>query len=76
MLKIKDSVDLKELEKFGFVRTNTMGENYYKKEYMKGFYKENILIWEEDRKIQCQAIQILFTLYDLIAANMVEKAEG
>lgn len=32
MLKIKDNVDLKELEKYGFEKT--MGKTYYKDEKM------------------------------------------
>ena len=39
MLKIKDNVDLKELEKYGSVKGNTMGEIFYEKSYFKGFFK-------------------------------------
>lgn len=75
MLKIKNDVDLEKLKEFGFVKGNTMGENFYKKSYFKGFYKEKIIIWEKDREIQVQAIKLLNTLYDLITAGLVEKIE-
>ena len=75
MLKIKDNVDLKELEKYGFVKGNTMGEIFYEKSYFKGFYKEKIIIWQKDRELQVQAIKLLNTLYDLIKADLVEKVE-
>ena len=57
MLKIKDDVDLKELEKFGFKQ-----EVYIDKCYVKTFklgtaYREEIIIWKRERKL------ILFSLY-------------
>lgn len=73
MLRIKDDVDLEKLKDFGFFKGNTMGENYYKKSYMKGFIQEQIIIWEEDKVIKVQAIYLLDALYDLIQAGLVEK---
>lgn len=80
MLKIKDSVNLKELEKFGFVE---------KRKYIR---KDNIAVEKETRDLVIQAININQyggfraidnknssminindTIYDLIKADMVEK---
>ena len=76
MLKIKDSVDLKELEKFGFEQ-----EVYIDKCYVKTFeigtaYREEIIIWERERNIQVtHAIRLLDTIQDLIQSGLVEKVE-
>lgn len=72
MLKIKDEVDLKELEKFGFKKDEEqqymiedldifVGTDENEKELVLdfGFNNENINI-----------------LYDLIQAGLVEKVEG
>ena len=77
MLKIKDNVDLKELEKFGFKLKYCMGEKLYEKFFKKGLcYKESIIIWVADKKIQITNGQVLLgTLYDLIQAGLVEKVE-
>lgn len=77
MLKIKDNVDLKELEKFGFEYTNEYEQIY-------NFETNNnsncILI--PYRKIMLRAYEIRVfedfkadILYDLIQANLVEKVE-
>lgn len=82
MLKIKDDVDLKELEKFGF-------ENNYNNEYLLKSYKQDfsqddyVTIKKEDRSIQIShyqdeygatnIIRIDELLYDLIQAELVEK---
>ena len=82
MLKIIDDVELKELEKFGFVE---------KRKYIR---KDNIAIEKETRDLLIQAsnycpygdrkplnsknglmIYIDSTLYDLIKADLVEKVE-
>ena len=52
-----------------------MGDDYYKKSYIRGFYKEEIIIWQKDRTIQVRAINLLNTLYDLIQAGLVEKVD-
>ena len=82
MLKIKDDVDLKELEKFGFEE---------KRKYIR---KDNIAIEKETRDLVIQAININQyggfkainnknssminindEIYDLIQAGLVEKVE-
>lgn len=76
MLKIKDDVDLKELEKFGFKPDYYVDSKVYVKEFRVGiFYKEYIIIWFKDRNIQIRnnGQKLLTTLYDLIKANLVEK---
>lgn len=75
-LRIKDSVDLEELEKYGFKKNSNFPEGWAMvKTYKKGrYYQEDIYVWN-DRKIQVNAIDILNTLYDLIKADLVEKVE-
>ena len=85
MLKIKDDVDLKELEKFGFKQSN------YDKEILIIIYKDELYV--EDY-IEVDKIKRILTLghyqeeygacylnvgellYDLIQAGLVEKVEG
>ena len=74
MLKIKDNVDLKELEKFGF------------KKYEYGYCTEDTYVpikppngYESNREI-CENSHestptYADTLYDLIKADLVEKVE-
>ncbi len=76
MLKIKDKVDLKELEKFGFVYE----ENYEIKFYSLDVCKKNIgfdgfRVYVSDREINNYSIKndTLDILYDLIQAGIVEK---
>lgn len=80
MLKIKDDKDLKELEKFGFIKDNL----YYSKEFDYKYYKVKIDI-ELDRKyiiIQNDyydsdyACYIPDVIFDLIKADLVEKVDG
>ena len=74
MLKIKDNVDLKKLEKFG-LQYQQVGMDYaYAKYMVKGQYIEHVIVWL-DREIQVNAIKILDTLYDLIKADLVEKLD-
>ncbi len=74
MLKIRDGVDLKELEKFGF-KYQQVGMDYaYAKYMLKGQHRECVIVWL-DREIQVDAIEILDTLYDLIKADLVEKVD-
>ena len=70
MLKIKDDVDLKELEKFGF-----------KKKY---YYNATVLESEDNKQdilFDLKTKKMLFCnfgydiLYDLIKADLVEKVE-
>lgn len=83
MLKIKDNVDLKELEKFGFKYDEEM--KYYYKHCLGTFNK--FLVSTIDDIDTCKG-QIIFyndsefnatlyldTLYDLIKADLVEKVK-
>ena len=76
MLKIKDNVDLKELEKYGFEYKQVGLDYAYTNEFKKGeFYTENIIVWP-DKSIQCSGcIERLNLLYDLIKADLVEKVQ-
>lgn len=78
-LRIKDNIDLKELEKFGFIKDDF----YYTKEFDYEYYKVKIDI-ELDRKyiiIQNDyydsdyACYIPNIIFDLIEAKLVEKVE-
>lgn len=78
MLRIKNDINLEELEKFEFKPRYYLNEKVYEKKLEKGlFYKEYIIIWWKDREIQIRNNgQILLnTLYDLIQAGFVEKVE-
>ena len=76
MLRIKDNVDFKALEKFGF-------KHYKNKCYCKKSVGDNIICCDryETReldfvdKTDYKIIQDLDTLYDLIIAGYVEKVE-
>ena len=80
MLKIKDNVDLKELEKYGF-RNFILFSEYNKNVYeflrskhlqvnkeTKEIYLEKIEIWQDSR-------ENLDLLYDLIQDGLVEKVQ-
>ena len=75
MLKIKDNIDLKVLEKFGFVKDYYVDCSVYVYKFeLETAYKEEIIIWENSREIQVvNAIKSLTVLYKLIHANIVEK---
>ena len=83
MLKIKDSVDLKELEKFGFEYDEEMKYWFHK---CLGTWNKFLVMTEED--IDTMKGQIIFyndsafpttlymdVLYALIKADLVEKVE-
>ena len=76
MLKIKDDVDLKELEKFGF-ELNYFFKECRKKVYLgnddddKNFYVIDFITREID--LQRLDGKLDDTLYDLIQAGLVEK---
>lgn len=78
MLKIKDNVDLKELEKFGFKLFQGNSKYYYKDVYNG---TSDYRVYVEDRIIQLGmgAEETIFnvdtTIYDLIQAGIVEKVE-
>ena len=79
MLKIKDSVDLKELERFGFEEND--GEYYY--DFMKYTpYESSYLCVDFDRNILTGYVvyehieKMVDLLFDLIQAGIVEKVGG
>ena len=79
MLKIKDNVNLDELEKFGFRKSPEIFNYIY--DYTIGNILTQIKVYE-DRHIEVsQEIlyiwnnQILEKIYDLIKANLIEKVE-
>lgn len=72
MLKIKDDVDLKELEKLGFkYNKNIWGSDYYSNRFM--------FVYIDDRQICLKVLDIenkaQEMLYDFIQAGLVEKVE-
>lgn len=77
MLKIRDDVDLKELEKYGFIKEC----NWYTKEVE--FCTGDLLryyINEDDKTIEVSTydgVELCLdnTLYDLIKADLVEKVD-
>ena len=80
MLKIKDDVDLKELEKFGFRRSDKIF-NYIYDYTIRTTIDSQIKIYA-DRHIKISQTSMLDLnnslqnkLYDLIQAGLVEKVE-
>lgn len=76
MLKIKDDVDLKELEKFGFtyfndVRSCRYGCLDYQMDYLEVFINNARIITMSSGK----SIIDLEVIYDLITAGLVEKVK-
>lgn len=75
MLKIKDNVDLKELEKFGF--KNIKNNNYPTLSNQEHYYDYigTIAIYENTKVIIIKHTdnKTIDTLYDLIQASLVEK---
>jgi len=84
MLKLKDNVDLKELEKFGFEEYKEHdGYVYDIIPYIKDKQYSYIEIFNETRRISCleyvedEYVQIAIEkLFDLIKAGLVEKVNG
>lgn len=78
MLKIKDDIDLKELEKFGFKI-----DACYKDGYGDAMYSYEFLIISQNTRDLCICTgydelvgdKELIKLYDLIQAGLVEKIE-
>ena len=74
MLKIKDDVDLKELENFGF--TYTQGEDYHKDNfnmYLSLGDNRELNINCDDSYFDTDIRECIEWLYDLIKADLVEK---
>ena len=80
MLKIKDTVDLKELEKYGFLY---YGGWYYRRTFDYEYYEVKIDVELDRRYIHIQndyydsdyACYIPSVIYDLIKDGLVEKAD-
>ena len=72
MLKIKDNVDLKELEKMGF-KYNKEDNSYYK-EYIT-IEVDSEFEGKNTRRIYVQG-SYMSVVYDLIKAGLVEKVKG
>lgn len=81
MLKIKDNVDLKELEKFGFKYDRY--NNFFSKE----IYESDCRLVVDADKVICydnystadmsyHSVELLTELFDLIQAGLVEKVKG
>ena len=64
MLKVKDNVDLSELEKFGFRKLNGYDYDNY-----------GIVVRTRSKTIQALTDNSLDPLYDLIQAGLVEEKE-
>ena len=79
MLKIKDNVDLKELEKFGFVEHSIVGQIKY--EFVFKIGKQEIYNIKIDNKRIIRFNQFSVNnelpsiIYDLIQAGLVEKVK-
>lgn len=80
MLKIKDNVDLKELEKFGFRYFEAFGKHY---DIQSKEFCSLILVYVDNREISYRTTyykpeeinEATSILYDLIKAGVVEKVE-
>lgn len=83
MLKIKDDVDLKELEKFGFRKSGGIYQLDLKTDWNRGklgFIISCIYVQIENRIIRLsthEATEItkLDIIYDLIKAGLIEESE-
>ena len=76
MLKIKDNIDLKELEKYGFAyQEEYVGEN--EEDLIKFYYKGGLYIFIDDKKFDDDSygIRDIEVIYDLIKDGLVEKVK-
>lgn len=87
MLKIKDNVDLKELEKYGFEYDFKL--NYYVKRINYQFYYREIVVFINNPNFKVRELKVYSSviqdnpnekwlesnIQDLIKANLVEKVE-
>lgn len=66
-LKIKDDVDLKELEKFGFYK--------YKGDFGDYYCCEELLVYPKNKRISLFKIreEELIIFFDMVQAGLVEK---
>ena len=75
MLKIKDDVDLKELEKFGFMKASIYANGMHEA-YILNITFGRIVIFIEDKSIFVECVRFsdeICVIYDLIKADLVEK---
>lgn len=75
-LRIKDNVDLKELEKFGF--KYSIGEDWHKSNFTVFVSlgdKKEIDIECDDDYYNTDILECIDWIYDLIKADLVEKVE-
>ena len=79
MLKIKDDVDLKELEQYGFMKA-VMYARGTQEAYVQNVTFGRIVIFENDRGIYLEPVEDcvryndeLCVIYDLIKAGLVVK---
>lgn len=72
MLKIKDNVDLKELEKYGFkvIDTDVFKSVHYKQSYFISPNEDKIIV--PDKIIMGNDLDVI---YDLIQAGLVERID-
>lgn len=79
MLKIKDNVDLKELEKYGFKTITIVGKTKYQLVKIIGNCEIYNIKIGEDNSIHYNQLSVYNELpsviYDLIKAGLVEKVE-
>ena len=79
ILKIKDNVDLKKLEEFGFAYWDDVGQYRYSERNIDGATYIYINIWNRRilyRQEKHYDTVCLLKLYDLMEADLVEKGEG
>ena len=77
MLKVKDSVDLKELEKYGFELSSMYGRDAYNKFLIDG---DILSVFIDNRKLYLDAWEtseeyLLYVADDLIKADLIEKVD-
>ena len=78
MLKIKDNVDLKQLEKFGFKLCGENSESYRVRIEDKRYREAYLIVTPVTKKIKIDTCDTYISdkldiLYDLIKADLVEK---
>lgn len=77
MLKIKDNIDLKELEKYGFISYQLVGQTKYKYEEKIGKQELKNIKIDDKRKLHFNLTSvdnyIPNVIYDLITDGLVEK---
>ena len=81
MLKIKDNVDFKKLEKFGFIKYRSIDDGEYYYCICNLFVGKDRKILQDDGINICKPVDYKLSeteidvIYDLIRAGLVEKVE-